>query len=642
MVARRRLVSVLAALVLVVPAGSVASASGAPAGSPTSAVVSSSVVTGTIADGAPSYPDVPVTHAFFEPISWLGDEGITRGYADGTYRPASAVTRGQMAAFLFRYAGPSGYTAPVASPFPDVPTDHAFYAAICWLAEQGITEGYGDGQFKPARVVTRGAMAAFLYRLAGRPAFTVPGEATFPDVRASHSRFVAVEWLAGTGVTTGYASGVFAPTDPVTRGQMAAFLWRYDDWADPLPRVTTEESSATAPAGVLYTVSAPSISADGRWLAYQASGWTPDQPSIGNLLLKDRTTGEVSLVTRTASGSGPNAGSWGMVGADGDHVLFQSSATDLAGYATGLDWTGSEWHVYLADRYSGALTRVSSVDGGPANGWSHYADLSDDSRWAVFSSIASDLVAADTDDSPDVFVQDLDTGAIERVATLGGEAWGQWFRPVISGDGRWVASCERLRNGDALTVVDRQTGATTVIANVTDREIDGAPNPIDTVNCESLDISADGRWVVFTSWVPLDPQVPQGVRAVYLWDRTTQETTLVSAGTYGSAANGWSSGASISADGRWITYASSGTKLVPRDTATWDVYVTDRITGRTARVSAAPDGTGGNRNSSWEDDPWISADGRWISYVSWASNLVTDDPNGRTTDVFVTSNPLLP
>jgi uncharacterized membrane protein (DUF441 family) len=172
---------------------------------------------------------VPRSHRFYADIAWLAGEGVTTGNADGSFAPKAPVTREAMAAFLYRYAGSPEFSVPARSPFSDVPTSHRFYREIAWLAQSGITTGNADGSFAPKASVTREAMAAFLYRYAGSPKFAVPGKAPFTDVSAG-SRFAKqIAWLSKSGITTGNADGSFAPKASVTREAMAAFLHRYDN-----------------------------------------------------------------------------------------------------------------------------------------------------------------------------------------------------------------------------------------------------------------------------------------------------------------------------------------------------------------------------------------------------------------------------
>jgi Tol biopolymer transport system component len=119
---------------------------------------------------------------------------------------------------------------------------------------------------------------------------------------------------------------------------------------------------------------------------------------------------------------------------------------------------------------------------------------------------------------------------------------------------------------------------------------------------------------------------------VFVHDRQSGQTTRVSAASDGAQGNGWSAFPSISADGRYVAFVSRASNLVSGDTNdTWDVFVHDRQSGQTTRVSAASDGAQGN---GWSAFPSISADGRYVAFVSRASNLVSGDTND-TWDVFV-------
>lgn len=160
--------------------------------------------------------------AFYAPaVGWLAANGITNGTSPTTFSPDDPVTRGQMAAFLYRYAGEPG-GAPE-NPFADVARNRYFARPIDWLYAQGITTGTSTTSFSPDQVVSRGQMATFLWRMEGEQAAPVAG---FADVSRSRYYAEAVDWLYDRGITTGTSSTTFSPEDPVTRGQMATFLWR--------------------------------------------------------------------------------------------------------------------------------------------------------------------------------------------------------------------------------------------------------------------------------------------------------------------------------------------------------------------------------------------------------------------------------
>ena len=176
--------------------------------------------------GADLFPDVTSGNAFKTEIEWMSDLGISTGYGDGTFRPTANVSRQAMAAFMYRFAGSPAFTPPVTTPFNDVATDSAFYKEITWMADQGISTGYGDGGFHPTANVSRQAMSAFMYRFAGSPVFSPPVTSPFNDVATGSTFYAEITWMADQAITTGYGDGGFHPAANVSRQAMAAFMSR--------------------------------------------------------------------------------------------------------------------------------------------------------------------------------------------------------------------------------------------------------------------------------------------------------------------------------------------------------------------------------------------------------------------------------
>lgn len=176
-----------------------------------------------------SFTDVPGDHPFFAEITWLAETGITTGFPDDTFRPRMVLTRQAMAAFLYRMAGQPDFNVPDEPSFTDVPVDHQFFAEIEWLVETGITTGFPDETFRPTLGLSRQGMAAFLYRAADSPNGADPTCATAPfsDVPTTHTFCGEIAWLKGTGITTGDGNNEFRPGADLTRQAMAAFLYRY-------------------------------------------------------------------------------------------------------------------------------------------------------------------------------------------------------------------------------------------------------------------------------------------------------------------------------------------------------------------------------------------------------------------------------
>ena len=146
-------------------------------------------------------------HAYFKAIYWAAEKGITNGYPDGTFGINKSCTRGEMMMFLWKYAGKPAPKAAATSPFKDVPKNHTFYKAILWGSQKGITKGYSDGTFGVNRNVTRGEAMMFLWRLKGKPAPKAAAVSPFKDVPKNHVFYKAILWGSQNKVTTGYTSG---------------------------------------------------------------------------------------------------------------------------------------------------------------------------------------------------------------------------------------------------------------------------------------------------------------------------------------------------------------------------------------------------------------------------------------------------
>ena len=148
-------------------------------------------------------------------------------------------------------------------------------------------------------------------------------------------------------------------------------------------------------------------------------------------------------------------------------------------------------------------------------------------------------------------------------------------------------------------------------------------------------ISADGRYVAFASGANnLVSGDTNGQPDIFVHDTVTNTTRRVSVGIGGTQANGFSYSASISADGRYVAFASAANNLVSGDTNfSADIFVYDTVTNTTRRVSVGTGGTQAN-GFSFASPPSISADGRYVAFESSSSNLVSGDTNG-TSDIFV-------
>lgn len=152
----------------------------------------------------PTFIDVPTTHAFYADIEWVAAQGILRGWASGHFRPESTMKRYAMAAAMYRIAGEPHFVAPSVSEFTDVSTTHDFYKEIHWVKDRGLLNGWNDGTFRPGADILRDQMAALLYRAAGSPEYAAPAASPFTDVRPSHVFYQQICWMAAENISNGW------------------------------------------------------------------------------------------------------------------------------------------------------------------------------------------------------------------------------------------------------------------------------------------------------------------------------------------------------------------------------------------------------------------------------------------------------
>ena len=285
--------------------------------------------------------------------------------------------------------------------------------------------------------------------------------------------------------------------------------------------------------------------------------------------------------------------------------------------------------------------RVSVGPGGiEGNNASNAPSISGNGRYVAFESFATNLVASDGNGFIDVFVHDLQTGATTRMSvdSLGNEGNRPSANSAISADGRYVAfesEADNLVAGDTafpfgftdIFVHDMQTRNTTRVS------VDSGGGEGDGPSFNPS-ISGDGGYVAFDSDADLVLPDIWGVYEIFVHERQTGTTTRVSVDSAGTQGNDHSYSPSISEDGRYVAFESLSTNLVAGDgNGVIDIFVHDRNTATTTRVSVDSLGNEGNGDSNF---PSISSDGRYVAFESDADNLigVGNDTNGST-DVFV-------
>jgi Tol biopolymer transport system component len=391
-----------------------------------------------------------------------------------------------------------------------------------------------------------------------------------------------------------------------------------------------------------------------------------------------RTT-RVSVSTSQQQGDRP---SWTAgVSANGRFVAFTSQATDLV-----PGDTNDRQDAFVIDRKNGRTQRVSvSTSGAQAkagpnpDGGSAALGISANGRYVLFRSDASNLVPGDTNGKMDAFVCDRAIGKTRRIPpaglgvyagalsangryavlqadenvyrydlrrrhllplTAGANGWSE--EPSVSAHGRYVAFtsiASNLVRGDTnklpdVFVRDVLTGKTTR-ASVTSAGRQGTGKRYSN-GSNAPTISSDGRYVAFHSdMTNLVRGDTNRIFDIFVHDRVTGKTQRVSVSSTGRQANAESGGGeSFSVDGRYVAFSSLATNLVARDrNDITDVFIRDLRKHRTRLVSLGLHGQG-------DDASWVGLgaafthDGRYILFASWAANLVPDDTNG-VADVFV-------
>jgi len=328
-------------------------------------------------------------------------------------------------------------------------------------------------------------------------------------------------------------------------------------------------TSTIIQSNVTATDIGPRLSGNGRYAAFTTS--QDLSGSDGNLAtdvyVRDLQSGTISLASAATGGTAPLAGasSGASISADGQTIAFQYAQANAL-----VD-------VMVKNLATGALTNAATnSDGADANGHSYNAAVSGNGRYVAYLSKATNLVASDTNSHDDVFVKDLQTGAVRNISTTS----------------------------------------------------DGVQADADS---KEIAISADGRLVAFTSYAGNLVANDNSNADIFVKDTITGSLQRVSTDSAGNAANGTSDHALFSSNGRYVVFASQGSNLVHGDTnGMRDVFRKDLQTGETVRVSVTADGTQVTGDSS---DASISADGRYVVFSSTA-RFTAGDADGKT-DIFI-------
>ena len=320
---------------------------------------------------------------------------------------------------------------------------------------------------------------------------------------------------------------------------------------------------------------------------------------------------------------------WPSVSADGRFVAFGSAARNLV-----PGKKERHFDVFVRDRELGTTEAASLGPGSePGNHDSYMPSLSGDGRVVAFVSVASNLVPKDTPDTWDVFVRDRKKNLTQCVSLnlAGAPGTGPAGYPVVSADGRYVAFQSEAQD----LVLDCKAGCSQVyvrdLANQKTECVSVVPSgAVGKTWSAWPSLSADGRYVAFVGTDGLDGGSPFAPGHVFVRDRRDKKTVRASLASNEAQADAACDWGSISGDGRFVAFSSTAANLGAASGTHPNIFLRDMVGGTTTWVSrgvkgAAPDGT--------SSMPYVSADGRYVSFTSWASNLVPGDTGGFA-DVF--------
>ncbi len=380
------------------------------------------------------------------------------------------------------------------------------------------------------------------------------------------------------------------------------------------------------------------ISADGRYVFFNSRGFldaSVDPVGRYQVYRRDRLTGTTQMVSVSTT-AGVGSSSAGLseisISPDGRYIAWTSEATDLiSGFTDGNGSSNDD--VFLRDMVTGVTSLVSHVSGNlttSGNNYSHLPVFSPDGQKIIFVSLATDLAVGvtDTNSKSDVFVydlaaQDVQLVSVSTTANVAGNAWSgddTYAPPVVSNDGRYVIFESDATDLTALPVSGRQvyrrdlnTGTTELIS------INSAGTGGADTNVYGGFISADGQKIVFESNASnLVAQPTGGYTQIYLRDLSGAPVTrLISANTAATAGGnanskagidwGANAGYRITADGRYISFLSQATDLVSGfvngNGTAYDLYLHDTQTGRTVLASYNNSGTASGNQGAAQGPP---------------------------------------
>ena len=380
------------------------------------------------------------------------------------------------------------------------------------------------------------------------------------------------------------------------------------------------------------------INSNGRYILFISSAdnlVAGDTNQSSDVFLRDRINMTTERVSLANDGSQPDGdSSSAAMSDDGRYIVFGSTASNLvAGEQTFFS------QLYVRDRVNGTTQRISVDSNGVlANGSSSSVAMSHDGRYISFSSFATNLVENDTNGKSDVFIHDRLNSTTERisVSSTGVQGNNRSAGSSISADGEKIAFLSSANN---LVANDTNNSLDIFVYNLSSGIIQRV-----SVNSQGVEgddsssgakISSNGQVVSFTSSARnLVPGDTNNLTDVFVHDLVTGVTERISITSDGIQARDYSFSGGLSADGRYVTFTTFDHAFDIGNVDWWyeDVFLHDRLTKTTEIMSVSTDGIQGNEESGRS---LISGDGRFVTFESFAKELISGDNGSYTQDIFI-------
>lgn len=421
-----------------------------------------------------------------------------------------------------------------------------------------------------------------------------------------------------------------------------------------LPPVVTGRASVSSTGAQAANGAPPnyrwvSVTDDGRFVVFVSASndLDPDETdTLNDVFVRDRQTGTTKWVSRGTSNTGvKGASTFPSISGDGRYVAFTSTSSNLD--PADPDAVSDVFVRDLQTSTTVLVSRASGVAGAKGNNFSYIPSISRDGSIIAFSSAATNLNADDSDSTFDIYTRNWTnaspTTTLVSRSSAGVKGNGDSFDPSLSADGSRLAFISRSNNLDP--------AETDALADVFVRDLPSSTttwasrgsSPTGTKG-ESFEpaLSGNGNFVAFFSTSSnLDPDETDTLQDIFVRSLEKTTTAWVSRGSSPTGTKSTSFNPAISADGSQVLYHSASSNLDPADNDNIpDIYIRNWLEASpvTRLLSVSSNGVKGDNESIY---PAISTDRRVIAFFSLATNLVSNDTNG-TWDVFVRGNPFTP